>query len=318
MGVYSEYLDMKMSFQQLTEERKNQLRRIAELRGRDILVVSANLNNPRAPISLGIDDILPLADQLANLSGEAIDLILETPGGSGEVAEHIVRLIRGKYPNKMGIIVPGNAMSAGTLIAMAADEILMGPSSALGPIDAQIRWQGKTFSADALLSGFERIKQEVVKSNGFLNKAYIPILQAISPGELEAANNAQRFGKHLVTQWLAQYKFKNWVTHSSSGKPVTPEEREARAEEIAHILGDHGRWMTHGRFLLADDLRSMRLEITDYSSEPELEEAIRRYHTLLQMTFATNIYKVFETTQTQIYRAMAPPAPPMQQSQEQF
>jgi ClpP class serine protease len=48
-------------------------------------------------------------------------------------------------------------------MVMAADEILMDAASALGPIDAQIFWQGKVFSADALLEGFEKMGlQEVV------------------------------------------------------------------------------------------------------------------------------------------------------------
>jgi len=70
-------------------------------------------------------------------------------------------------------------------MAMSVDEILMGPASALGPIDAQMSWQGKRFSADALLEGLEKIKEEVAGS-GILNKAYIPILQGISPGEIQA------------------------------------------------------------------------------------------------------------------------------------
>lgn len=46
----------------------------------------------------------------------------------------------------------------------------------------------------------------------------------------------------------------------------------------------------------------MRLLITDYSENPALCDAIRRYYTLLQMTFATNVFKIFETPQSQIMR----------------
>jgi hypothetical protein len=192
---------------------------------------------------------------------------------------------------------------------MAADEILMGPASALGPIDAQLSWQGKVFSADALLEGMEKIKAEVV-STGTLNKAYIPILQGISPGELQSAENALKFARVLVKGWLARYKFRDWRVHSSTGKAVTDEEREARAEEIAGQLCDHRRWLVHGRSIKIDDFTAMRLKITDFSKSEELFDAIQRYHTLLQMTFATNIYKVFETPTSQIYRFIAPAAPP--------
>ena len=234
-------------------------------------------------------------------------MILESPGGAGEIAEDIVRLIRGRYDD-VGVIIPGCAKSAGTIMAMAADEILMEPVSALGPIDAQLFWQGKVFSADALIEGMEKIKDEVTKT-GVLNKAYIPVLQGISPGELQSAENALEFARVLVTDWLKRYKFRTWTHHASSGKPVTDKDRETRANAIAKTLCNHRQWKTHGRSIKLNDLEAMRLKITDYSKLPDLAEAVRRYYTLLQMSFATNIYKVFETPGSQIYRFMAPQVP---------
>jgi hypothetical protein len=313
MGAYTEYLDRRMDFGQLNEERKRQLQRISALRGgRDVLVFAADLNKPTPAISINYADILPIQDQLDNLRGGALDLILETPGGSGEVTEDIVRLIRSKYES-VAVIVPGWAKSAGTILAMAGDEIIMGPASALGPIDAQITWQGKVFSADALLEGMEKIKAEV-EGSGNLNKAYIPILQGISPGELQSAENALKFAKDLVTGWLARYKFSDWTRHSSTGAAVTDEERQARAQEIATQLCDHRRWLVHGRSIKVDDLRAMRLRVTHLAESPELYDAVQRYHTLLQMTFATNIYKVFETPASQIMRFLGPPPPSPEQS----
>ena len=305
MGIYSEYLDRQFQFQDLTAERKNQLRRISQLRGgRDVLVFAADLKKGTAPIGISYSDLLPISDQLANLKGSALDLILETPGGSGETAEDIVRLLHGRYEH-LAVLVPGTAKSAGTIIAMAGNEILMEPISSLGPIDAQLTWQGKVFSADALLEGMEKIKREV-QQTGILNRAYIPILQGISPGELQSAENALKFAKVLVTDWLAQYKFKDWTTHSSTGKPVTEEERKERARQIADSLCDHSKWLTHGRSIKLQDLDKMRLRINDYSKESDLADAIRRYHCLLQMTFETNIYKIFETPDSQIVRISMP------------
>lgn len=313
MGVYSEYLDRQMDFPGLTAERKNQLRRISELRGgRDIIVYAADLGKGQAPVGIIYADLLPIEDQLSNLTGTAIDVILETPGGSGEVAEDIVRILRGKYQD-VAFIVPGCAKSAGTIIAMAGDEILMGNVSSLGPIDAQISWQGKNFSADALLEGLEKIKEEVAGS-GVLNKAYIPVLQGISPGELQSAQNALDFAKVLVKDWLARFKFGTWDKHSSTGDPVTEDEKKARAEEIATALCDHRHWKTHGRSIKLADLHQMGLRVTDYTDNPALSAAIQRYYTLLQMTFGTTIYKVFETADSQIYRFLLQQVPPPQPS----
>lgn len=243
MGVYSDYLKRQLSFEQLTNERKAQLKRISNIRGRDILVFASDVAKD-CPNNIDYSDIVPFSDQLSAIPGDEIDIILETPGGFAEVVEDLVKLIRSKF-NKVGIIIPGMAKSAGTIFTMAADEILMGTTSALGPIDAQISSGGKRFSADAFLAGFNSIRLDAEKKN-HLDIAYIPVLQNISPGEIQHCENAQAFSRTLVTNWLKDYKFKFWTTHSSTGKEVTDEEKNDRANAIATLLCNHGHWLTHG------------------------------------------------------------------------
>ena len=162
--------------------------------------------------------------------------------------------------------------------------------------------QGKRFSADAFLEGLNKIKKEVTDT-GVLNKAYIPILQNVSPGEIQSALNALDFSKVLVTDWLSKYKFKNWPTHSTTGKPVTEDDKKKRASEIARQLCNHSLWKTHGRSITLKHLRDMKLKITDYTENSDLSEAIQKYFTLLKMFFdSTNIFKVYETPGSQIYR----------------
>ena len=299
MGIYAEYLDKGFNSADLNRERKKQLGRIAELRQRRVLVIAADVQNRLAGLSH--EDLLAIGDQLSNVGGgDAIDLILETPGGSGEAAEDIVRLIRENFLS-MGVIVPGTAKSAGTILAMAGDEILMNDESALGPIDAQILQKGKLFSAHALLQGMDQIKQEI-QETGKLNRIHIPMLQNLSPGELQHAHNAQEFAVELVRKWLARYKFKDWTKHRTSGETVTEKEKYERANEIATALSDHSRWKTHGRSIKISDLHELGLRITNFGENHELADAIRRYYILLRMTFESNIFKLFETPTSQIIR----------------
>ncbi|MCX6236463.1 MAG: Clp protease ClpP [Bacteroidia bacterium] len=303
MGIYSEYINQRLSFDQITAERKNQLRRISKIRGRDILVYASDSNKANAPMSILPADLLPFKDQLSYLKTNEVDIILETPGGIAETVEDMVELIRSTH-ERLGIIIPGMAKSAGTIFSMAGDEILMGSASALGPIDAQVVSNGKRFSADAFLDGLEKIKKEVFET-GKLNPAYIPILQSISPGEIQHFENAQNFSKTLVKKWLSNYKFKYWENHRTTGKIVSQEEKEFRADEIANKLCKHSDWLTHGRSIRIKDLQEMRLEIRDYSKETELNDAIDKYYTLLRMTFdLTGIYKIYETCCSQIYQSM--------------
>ena len=299
MGIYSDYLDKKFGGADLHKERKKQLRRVAKLRRRHVLVIAADVQNRLAVLSN--EDLLAIRDQLSNIDGgDAIDVILETPGGSGEAAEDIVRLIRGRF-SSMGVIVPGSAKSAGTILAMAGDEILMSDESGLGPIDAQISHKGKVFSAHALLQGMDQIKQEI-EETGSLNRIHIPMLQNLSPGELQHARNVQDFAVELVREWLASYKFKDWTIHRTSGEAVTEEEKQGRANEIATALSDHSRWKTHGRSIKISDLHELGLRITNFGDNPKLADAIRRYYILLRMTFESNIFKLFETPTSQIIR----------------
>ncbi len=66
-----------------------------------------------------------------------IDLILHTPGGLVLAASQIAKAIK-SHKAKTTVIVPHYAMSGGTLIALAADEIVMDPNAVLGPVDPQL------------------------------------------------------------------------------------------------------------------------------------------------------------------------------------
>jgi hypothetical protein len=67
---------------------------------------------------------------------ENLHLMLASPGGDGEVAVRLVRMAQARC-NRMTVIVPDQAKSAATLLALGAHEILMGPTSDLGPVDPQ-------------------------------------------------------------------------------------------------------------------------------------------------------------------------------------
>ena len=68
---------------------------------------------------------------------QPVALILHTPGGMVLAAAQIARALK-RHPAKKVVIVPHYAMSGGTLIALAADEIWMDPNAVLGPLDPQL------------------------------------------------------------------------------------------------------------------------------------------------------------------------------------
>jgi ClpP class serine protease len=66
-----------------------------------------------------------------------IDLILHTPGGLVLATEQIAMALC-RHPGKVTVFVPHYAMSGGTLLALAADEIIMDENAVLGPVDPQL------------------------------------------------------------------------------------------------------------------------------------------------------------------------------------
>ena len=66
-----------------------------------------------------------------------IDLILHTPGGLVLATEQIAQALK-NHKATVTVFVPHYAMSGGTLIALAADQIIMDPNAVLGPVDPQL------------------------------------------------------------------------------------------------------------------------------------------------------------------------------------
>ena len=86
-----------------------------------------------------------------------IDLVLHTPGGLVLASEQIARAVA-KHPAKVTVFVPHYAMSGGTMIALAADEIWMDDNAVLGPVDPQL---GNYPAASILRAVEQKDKNEV-------------------------------------------------------------------------------------------------------------------------------------------------------------
>ncbi len=85
-----------------------------------------------------------------------IDLVLHTPGGLVLASEQIACALK-RHPGKVTVFVPHYALSGGTLIALAADEIVMDPNAVLGPVDPQLGGpQGNYYPAASILKALEQ------------------------------------------------------------------------------------------------------------------------------------------------------------------
>jgi ClpP class serine protease len=91
-----------------------------------------------------------------------IDLVVHTPGGLVLAAEQIARAMH-RHPAKVTVIVPHYAMSGGTMLGLAADEVLMDENAVLGPVDPQIgQWPAASILAAVEGKPRERINDETL------------------------------------------------------------------------------------------------------------------------------------------------------------
>ena len=84
-----------------------------------------------------------------------IDLVLHTPGGLVLAAEQIACALK-RHRGKVTVFIPHYAMSGGSLIAMAADEIVMDPNAVLGPVDPQLGGVQGYYPATSILKALEQ------------------------------------------------------------------------------------------------------------------------------------------------------------------
>jgi ClpP class serine protease len=109
-----------------------------------------------------------------------LDIILHTPGGLVLAALQIARAIH-EHKAKVTVFVPHYAMSGGTLIALAADEIVMSKHAVLGPIDPQV---GQSPAASLIKAveqkPIERVKDETLVMADVGRKAIAQLKQSAS------------------------------------------------------------------------------------------------------------------------------------------
>ena len=246
-----------------------------------------------------------LHEMLRNVDGEKLDFYIETPGGSGEAAEEIVEFLHSKFET-IDFVIAGEAKSAGTLMAMSADEIYMTDSGSLGPIDAQVRIGRSIVSAFEYVEWMKSKREEATKTGG-LNPVDATMIAQITPGEYENVYHAQQFAVDKLEDWLPKYKFKHWAETETKKLPVTAQMKRKCAEKIAKKMIDHSKWRSHSKSFKIRDLEDIGLRIRRIENHPELCEIVYRIKTVVKLLFGSSThFKMFVTADEKLFRDAMP------------
>lgn len=305
MSYMKEYINRKMSGEDLVNELLDLIGKYNAYRGKYLLVHASAISKPMIPdISLTMDDYYIIYDLLRDLDTKYLDFYLETPGGSGEAAEEIARFTREKF-SQVNFVISGEAKSAGTILVLSGNEILMTRSGSLGPIDAQVKVGRSVVSAYDYCEWIEE-KRKFAEKYSRLNPFDATMVAQISPGELMGVRNSLEFAKDLVVKWLPKYKFKEWKVTEERKLNVTDEMRKVRAREIAEELTNHATWRSHGRSIKINDLQG-KLQIICIDDDPDLADIVYRIQTVIRIIFdTTTTYKIFATEKNKILKHAAP------------
>ena len=217
------------------------------------------IGGPQSPITR--DDVLPFHDLLRNINKNTnIDLLLHTIGGDIDATEKIVNMIRERVESAVfRIVVPDYAKSAGTLMVLGADRVVMSDSSELGPIDPQIiRVEGDgqrvSVSVQHHLDAYDEYATQLAEAPD--DPVAALMLQKFDPAVRQTFIGVDRRARQLAENFLVQGMFSE-----GGGNPT------GAANELLNTR----QWHTHSQVISWRDAIDPRIGLKVDYMDPHSE-----------------------------------------------
>ena len=191
------------------------------------------------------DDTMPFVDLLHNVPRKgAVDLLLHTSGGSIDAAEKLMGMMRSHVDTaELRVIVPDFAKSAGTLMVLGADRVVMSDTSELGPIDPQINLFGSWQSVQNYLDAYDE-HAKTLKADPEDIAARI-MLGKLDPDTLRLCKVAVDRARQAAEGLLRGGMFRNGGNWSKTA---------------AELL-DTKRWLSHGQMISWEDAQDPQIAL---------------------------------------------------------
>ena len=206
---------------------------------------------------------------------KGLDLLLHTPGGDIAATESLVDYLYSIFDKNIRVIVPQISMSAGTMIALSAKEIVMGKHSNLGPIDPQ-------FNGVACQAVVNEFKQAIsdIKENPSSAILWQTIISKYHPTFLGTCQQAIEWSERMVSEWL-EYNMCDGDKN--------------KVKAILGTFSNHKEQKSHSRHIPRKECLSAGLKILELESDQKLQDAVLTTHHMYFHTFSnTNSVKFIE------------------------
>ncbi len=233
------------------------------------------LNNPS--FSIEDDDRNGFMTVLYGLDkSKGLDLILHTPGGDLAATQSIVDYLYSFFEGDIRVIVPLIAMSAGTMVACSAREIIMGRHSNLGPIDPQIGGMPANEYIDLLKRAMDDLQRGANENYWKLTLSNYP------PTFFGLCKNAIEASKKIVGEWLSRSMM------NDCDKQII--------DKTVDYLSDYHSHLQHNTRLTINKLKEETgLIVKELEADQELQEAVLSlYHCYVIMAGSSNVVKIIE------------------------
>jgi len=230
------------------EERVGLIERLEQLRNSKVLVYFSY-----SPLDDTI--LVPLYKELKEIGHvKKIDLILHSYGGAVDTPYKVVMLVR-EFCEEFAVIVPFVAKSAASMLVLGADEVVMGPISELGPIDALVKhpvYKDILIPVQAVSYCLDYLQRSIMNSPdpGIASFMATPLLEKLDPwliGDYEKTIKASRqYAENLLSRYMLKndpeqvQKVTNALTEGyfSHGYPIGRREAKTLGLRVAEAHGE--------------------------------------------------------------------------------
>lgn len=224
--------------------------------------LQGNLMSTNPELMINDNDLNGFMNAVSGLNkSKGLDLILHTPGGVTTATEAIVKYLRKCFNCDIRVIVPHMAMSAGTMIACSAKEIILGKQSSLGPIDPQYR----NVPAEGVIDEFNRAIKDIT-ANPQMSLVWKEIISQYRPTFLGECQYAIDLSKNLLTEWLSSCMFKK------------SRQKQAKVSKVVNGLASHSFSKLHDKHYDYDDCKKIGLKVVKLEADAALQDAVLSIH----------------------------------------
>lgn len=214
------------------------------------------------------DDVVGFVEMLHNIEPEQnVDLLLHTRGGDVDAAEKMMTLVHATVGcGRFRVIVPDFAKSAGTLMVLGADSLIMSDSSELGTIDPQILSHDENgketrHSVLSYLDAFDTYAQALKKDPD--DPVARTMLNKLDPTTHKTFESIRNRARNFAEDQLKR-KGRNF-------------------SQIAGALLDTARWPSHGQMIKWQDVKELGLPVEYLSPRSKRWQKYWQLYCLLRL-----------------------------------